>query len=177
MLYLDYIIYITFIFLNWILIYKIIYMKQKITREMVIKEGFTHRGKATVIGGSKYSTNIDKTAKNAINAKNIDVFKMAEGFYDFLTIFADVFVKYPNKYVRMLGNMAKGPIEDIVLNFKAIVKKSSEEADKNWQEIKDKLKLDIFIPFSIVDLTKMIMTLIDKIFGSLGYLLEPKNPN
>jgi hypothetical protein len=176
MLYLDYIIYITFIILNWILIYKIIYMKTKITREMVIKEGFTHRGNATVIGGSKYSTNIDKAAKNAINAKNIDVFKMAEGFYNFLTIFADVFVKYPNKYVRMLGDMAKGPIEDIALQFKEIIKQSSEQADKNWQEIKDKLKLDIFVPFSIVDLTKMLTTLLDKLFGSLGDLLEPKNP-
>ena len=177
MLYLDYIIYITFIILNWILIYKIIYMKTKITREMVIKEGFNHRGNATVIGGARYSTNIDKTAKNAMNAKNIDVFKIAEGFYNFLTIFADVFVKYPNKFVRMLGNMAKGPIEDIILQFKEIIKQSSEQADQAWAEIKDKLKLDIFIPFSIVDLTKMLTTLIDKIFGSLGYLLEPKDPN
>lgn len=176
MLYLDYIIYITFIVLTWILIYKI-YMKEKITREMIMKEGFTHRGNATVIGGARYSTDIDKTAKDAINTKRMDVVKMSEGLFDFLTIFADVFVKYPNQYVRMLGNMAKGPIEDIVLKFKEIIKQSSEQADKNWQEIKEKLKLDIFVPFSIVDLTKMLTTLIDKLFGSLGYLLEPKNPN
>ena len=176
MLYLDYIIYITFIFLTWILIYKI-YMKEKITREMVMQEGFTHRGNATVIGGARYSTNIDKTAKNLVNTKDINVFKISESLYDFLSIFADVFVKYPNKFVRMLGNMAKGPIEDIILQFKEIIKQSSEQADQAWAEIKDKLKLDIFIPFSIVDLTKMLTTLIDKIFGSLGYLLEPKDTN
>jgi len=152
-------------------------MKQKITREMVIKEGFNHRGNATVIGGARYSTNIDKTAKNALNAKNIDVFKMGEGFYNFLSIFADVFVKYPNKYVRMLGDKAKGPLEEVALKFNQIIKETSEQADQIWQDIKDKLKLDIFIPFSIVDFTKTMTTLIDKIFGSLGYLLEPKDPN
>ena len=152
-------------------------MKEKITREMIMKEGFTHRGNATVIGGARYSVNIDKTAKDAINTKSINVVEIAEGFYDFLTIFADVFVKYPNEYVKMLGNMAKGPIEDIILKFKDIIKQSAEQSDKAWTEIKEKLKLDIFIPFSIVDLTKMLTTLIDKIFGSLGYLLEPKDPN
>ena len=202
MFYLDYIIYIILIILTWILIYKIINMKEttkkKITREMVMKdtvmkdtvmkdtvmkdtvmkdtvmkEGFAHRGNAIVV---KNPTTNQLGLKD-LNGKSggFDVFSIAQALYGFVSIFADVFVKYPTKYVRQLGTLAQGPLESLANNFNDILDKVKIQA----RGIIDKIKpyTNKSMPFSIFDFSKMITKLIDKIFSSLGQVLKPRDPN
>ena len=166
MFYLDCILYITLIFLAWILIDKIINEE-----EINLKEGFKHKGNA-VIANNKKSLNLSALNPNVKGFNVIDTAKMG---YDFLSIFANIFVKYPNQYVMKLGSMAQGPIQSVLKTFKQIIKDSQEQAKIVMEELKPYLTLAI--PFSLADLTKMIGTLMDKVFNSLGDLLKPKNPN
>ena len=167
MFYLDCILYTTLIILAWILIDKIINEEEGVNH----KEGFKHKGKAFVADSKK---KIDISLLNP-NIKGINVIDTAKTAYGFLSIFADVFVKYPNQYVMQLGGMAQGPIQSIMDNFKEIINQSQERGKEVMETLKPYFTLAI--PFSVADITKTIMNLIDKIFGSLGNLLKPKNPN
>jgi hypothetical protein len=167
MFYLDCILYITLIFLAWILIDKIINEEEGVK----LKEGFKHKGKAVIADNKK---SMDISLLNP-NIKGFNVFETAKLGYNFLSIFANVFVKYPNQYVMKLGSMAQGPIESVINKFKVIIKDSQERGKELMEELKPYLTR--VIPFSITDLTKMIGNLMDKVFDSLGDFLKPKNPN
>jgi hypothetical protein len=183
MFYLDCILYIILLILAWILIDKIINqnefdntikgLKYKPKEGFNTKEGFAHRGNAIVVK----NPGINQIGINDLNpnSKEFDVFAIAKGFYNFLSIFADVFVKFPNKYVRKLGNMAQGPLEALANKFKEILKKCEVQAREILEALKPYTKFAI--PFSLADMTKRLTTLIDKIFGSIGRILKPNRPN
>lgn len=178
MFYLDYIVYITFIILTWILIYKIINMKEtentkkKLTRAMVMKEGFAHRGNAIVV--KREGTNQLGLKDLNPNSKNVDIISTTQSFYSFLGIFADAFVKYPNKYIRKLGSMAQGPLESLFNTFKEFLKNTKDRGKDIIKKVKPYFNKTT--PWSPADITKNITKLIDKIFGSIGQLLNPNNP-
>lgn len=158
MFYLDFILYTTLIILAWILIDKIINQeegfepgfkpKEGFKPGFKPKEGFEHRGNAVVAGKSQASIDIDKAAEGA-NTKRINVIQTVETIYGFVSIFADVFVKYPNQYIMKMGGMAQGPIQSIIEKFNEVMNDSNEKG----KEFLDKIK--IVNPFSIVDFTNI----------------------
>ena len=153
MFYLDFVLYTTLIILAWILIDKIINDEEEAGFKPMAgfkpKEGFEHRGNAVVAGKSQASIDIDKAAEGA-NTKRINVIETVETVYGFVSIFADVFVKYPNQYIMKLGGMAQGPLQ-------AILEKFNETMDEGNGKAKEYLeKIKVINPFSIVDFTKII---------------------
>ena len=183
MIYLDCILYITLLILAWILIDKIINqnesvntikgLKYKPKEGFNTKEGFAHRGKAIVVKNEGINQLSAKDLNP--NSKEFNVVEITKGFYKFLSIFADVFVKYPNKYVRKLGNMAQGPLETVMKYFKEILKKTKDQAEAVLEKIKP--YFNISMPWTLTDMTKILVTLIDKIFDSIGQFLRPKGRN
>jgi hypothetical protein len=165
MFYLDYIIYSIFIILSWILIYKIInendekegfgmddnskMFRPKGSTSSAMAGPFKHRGKAVIAAPPTKPIDVDA------EAKKIDIIYVATGLYDFTSIFANIFVKYPNQYINKLLGMSQGPITSIIDKFHAIIEYSKEKSGEYVDMAMDKLKMFKFMnPFSIIDFAR-----------------------